>query len=144
MEVPAPEPEPTTPVLSSETEFAAAVEPESVAEGPVRRAQRHRRRLQEAPSVTTYDITEPAFIRTNTTMNTVAGPVAVAEPAASSADASTTTTTTVVAVPIELGESPGGSMLKIICITDSESLSETHQIEFNLPGFKVRPAFAES
>lgn len=112
---------------------------EEAQQGAERRHRRHRRRLQAAATTTTYDIAaETEAAASPEVPAPVAEPVKEQAPAADAPAAAGNTTTTIVAVPIDLGESEGGSGLKVVCITDSQSLAETYQIEFNMPGIKVR------
>lgn len=109
--------------------------PTTTTDEPDRRHQqrrRHKRRLQsqEGATTTVYDMTTPTahgdpavFVVTN---------IGEQEPKTAG------TTETVVACPMELGESAGGSTLKVVAITDSHTLEETYQLMVNLPGITVR------
>lgn len=140
------EPAATSDLAATEEEPATDVTPDAATqEGPARRSkQRRHRRLQGISTTTVYDVTAPGTTAAegSSTDSTAEAPVATKDEAASApAPPASNTTKTIVAVPIELSESEGGSMLKVVCITDSETLAETYMLEFNLPGMKVSATY---
>lgn len=127
-----PEPDAEPADLLDASEPAAEEEPTAATAGPDgearRTKQRRHRRLQSgqeeaAGTTTVYDMTSPTA--DGSPVSVTQQPTAVAQQ-------------TVVAVPIELGESAGGSTLKVVAITDSETLEESYQLLVTLPGITVR------
>lgn len=124
------------PALSADEPLPTEV-PTTTTNEPVRRHQqrrRHKRRRlqsQEGATTTVYDMTTP-------TAHGDPAAVLVVTDTGEGEPKTADTTETVVACPMELGESAGGSTLKVVAITDSHTLGETYQLMVNLPGITVR------